>query len=66
MPEALPMPMAYKMTVDTLDSKTTIVNSGFMGFDIYTGYAPDCIFKEYCPCLEIRNREDDSDANANT
>ena len=65
LPEKLPIPIAYKMTVDTLDSKTTIVNSGFMGFDFCTGYAPDCIFKEYCPCLEIWNRKDDNDTNTN-
>lgn len=59
LPEKLPISIAYKMTVDTLDSKTSIVNSGFMGFDFCTGYAPDCVFKEYCPCLEIWNRVDD-------
>jgi hypothetical protein len=56
LPEKLPIPITYKMTVDTLDTKTAIVNSGFMGFDFCTGYAPDCIFKEHCPCLEIWNR----------
>jgi hypothetical protein len=66
LPETLPLPIAYKMTVDTLDSKTEIVNSGFISFDFCTGYAPDCVFKKYCPCLEIWNREDDSDASANT
>jgi hypothetical protein len=59
LPEKLPISIAYKMTVDTLNSKTAIVNSGFMGFDFCTGYAPDCIFKEYCPCLEIWNQEND-------
>jgi hypothetical protein len=39
--------------------KTNIVNSGDMTFDFCTGYAPDCIFKEYCPCLEIWNETDD-------
>ncbi len=55
LPENLPLPIAYKMMVDTLDSKTEIVNSGTMTFDFCTGYAPDCIFKEYCPCLKIWN-----------
>lgn len=40
---------------DILDTKTEIVNSGTIGFDFCTGNAPDCIFKEYCPCLEICN-----------
>ena len=56
LPEKLPLPIAYTMTVDTLDTKTAIVNSGMVGFDFCTGNAPDCIFKEYCPCLKIWNK----------
>ncbi|MEO6720816.1 MAG: hypothetical protein ABIN67_10625, partial [Ferruginibacter sp.] len=59
LPEELPLAIAYTMTVDTLNSKTDVVNSGTMGFDFCTGYAPDCVFKEYCPCLKIWNEEDD-------
>lgn len=55
LPESLPLPIAYAMTIDTLNTKTAIVNSGTMCFDFCTGYAPDCIFKEYCPCLRIWN-----------
>lgn len=55
LPEKLPLPIAYKMMIDTLNTKTTIVNSGTIGFDFCTGYAPDCIFKEYCPCRKIWN-----------
>jgi hypothetical protein len=58
LPEVLPLPIAYKMTVDTLNSKTTIVNSGMMSFDFCTGYAPDCVFKEYCPCRKIWYKEE--------
>ena len=58
LPEKLPAALAYKMTVDTLNMKTTIVNSGQMSFDFCTGYAPDCIFKEYCPCLELWDTTD--------
>ncbi len=63
LPDTLPVALAYKMTIDTLNSKTHIVNSGMMGFDFCTGYAPECIFKEYCPCLEIWNRKEDEDNN---
>lgn len=59
LPELLPLPIAYKMTVDTLNEKTSIVNSGMMGFDYCSGSAPDCVFKEYCPCLKIWNKGDD-------
>ena len=58
LPELLPLPIAYKMTVDTLNKKTSIVNSGMMGFDYCTGYAPDCVFKEFCLCLKIWNKDE--------
>ncbi len=64
LPDALPVPIAYKITIDTLNSKTNIVNSGMIGFDFCTGYAPDCIFKEYCPCLEIWNRAEDDNKSS--
>ena len=55
LPKKLPIDWAYKMIVDTLNSKIMIVNSGGTGFDFCSGNAPECIFKEYCPCLEIWN-----------
>ena len=55
LPEKLPENIAYKMILDTLDSKTMIADSGWIGFDFCSGNAPECIFKEYCPCLEILN-----------
>lgn len=55
LPKKLPVAFAYKMIVDSLDMKTSIANSGSMHFDFCSGYAPGCIFKEYCPCLEIGN-----------
>ena len=58
LPELLPLPIRYTMTIDTLNTKTAIVNSGMMVFDFCTGYAPDCVFKEYCSCLEIWNSEE--------
>ncbi len=54
-PENLPIPIAYRMTVEILDSKTTIFETGRINFDFCSGYAPDCVFKEYCSCLEIWN-----------
>ncbi|MEO9144583.1 MAG: hypothetical protein ABI237_03420 [Ginsengibacter sp.] len=61
LPEKLPVAFAYKMIVDSLNMKTTIVNSGGMHFDFCTGYAPGCVFKEYCPCLEYWNNPIDID-----
>jgi len=55
LPERLPAAFAYKMIVDSLSMKTTIVNSGNMSFDFCSGYAPGCVFKGYCPCLEYWN-----------
>lgn len=61
LPENLPIQIAYKMTVGTLDKKTNILNSGFICFDFCDGYPPDCVFKEYCSCLELENKAEDSD-----
>jgi len=47
------------MTVDTLNQKTSIVNSGTVGFDYCSGHDPDCVFKEYCPCIKIWNEDED-------
>ena len=58
LPEKLPLPIAYKMIVDTLGRKTEIINFGCIGFDYCTGFAPDCVFGEYCPCLEFWNNSD--------
>lgn len=58
LPQNLPIAFAYKITVDTLNEKTDISTSGMTHFDYCSGYAPDCIFKEYCPCLEFWNKEE--------
>ena len=58
LPELLPVDICYSMTIDTLNMKTSIMNSGFMSFDFCSGYAPDCIFKQYCPCLKAWDEED--------
>lgn len=63
LPEKLPVAFAYKMIVDSLNMKTTIVNSGNMSFDFCSGYAPDCAFKEYCPCQEYWNNPIDVDVS---
>lgn len=51
LPKKLPVAFAFRMMVDSLNIKTTIVNSGNMSFDFCAGYAPGCVFKEYCPLL---------------
>ncbi|CAN5144952.1 hypothetical protein BH20BAC1_BH20BAC1_03400 [soil metagenome] len=61
LPKKLPVRLRYQFTVDTLNQEIAIVNSGFMTFDYCSGNAPDCIFKEYCPCLEIWNNPEDDD-----
>jgi hypothetical protein len=61
LPENLPVAFAYKMIVDSLNMKTDIVNSGQMHFDFCSGYAPECVFKEFCPCLEYWNNPIDVD-----
>ena len=61
LPETLPAAFAYKMIAGSLNMKTNIVNSGNMSLDFCSGYAPDCVFKQYCPCLEIWNEIKDED-----
>jgi hypothetical protein len=63
LPEKLPVAFAYKMIVDSLNMKTSMVNSGQMSFDFCSGYAPDCAFKEFCPCLEIWNNPVEIDSS---
>lgn len=63
LPDTLPVPIAYKMTVNTLNSKTDIPTSGMMHWDFCSGYAPDCEFKEYCPCLEFWNELEKEDTS---
>jgi hypothetical protein len=68
-PEALPAALTYSMLVKTLNEKTCIPADGFVSFDYCSGYAPDCVFKEYCSCLKLWNAEPDediSDADANS
>lgn len=61
LPKKLPVAFSYKMIVDSLNMKTNIVNSGQMCFDFCSGYALDCVFKEYCHCLEFWNDLPDMD-----
>lgn len=61
-PENLPIPIAYKMLVELLDTKTIIMRSGFINFDFCNGDPSDCVFKEYCSCLE--HWKDDTDFSA--
>lgn len=59
LPDNLPLPFAYALTIDTLNRKTNIPKIGMITFDFCTGYAPDCDLKSYCPCLEFWNESDD-------
>jgi hypothetical protein len=54
LPKALPLSIAYTMTVDTLNQKTSIVNEGFMSFDYCSGSPEECVFREHCSCLKYR------------
>lgn len=59
LPVAMPVRIKYTFMVNTLNEGFTPVNIGFIGFDYCSGYAPDCPFGEYCPCLEIWNNDND-------
>ena len=53
LPDKLPVSIAYSIVVDTLNQKTAIVDVGFVSFDYCSGSPEGCVFKEYCPCLDI-------------
>lgn len=61
LPDELPLDLRYRFMIKTLDEKFFPMSSGFIHFDFCTGYAPDCVLKEYCPCLEIWNNTNDMD-----
>lgn len=63
LPDNFPVSLKYSFLVNTLNEKTTISNSGFVTFDYCSGYAPDCVFKEYCSCLKYYNEPDEDDMN---
>ncbi|QAA82745.1 hypothetical protein EI546_13895 [Aequorivita sp. H23M31] len=58
-PDNLPLPMAYSLTVDTLNAKTDIPKLGMRVFDFCSGYAPDCELESYCPCLKFWNEDEE-------
>ena len=62
LPDELPAPMKYGLTVGRLNEKTAIPEAGVMHLDFCTGNAPDCELKEYCPCLKIWNEMEDDKA----
>lgn len=58
-PENVPISLVYEMIIKALDSETSITNHGMLHFDYCSGYAPDCPWKEFCPCLYIWNTPDE-------
>ncbi|WP_027377102.1 hypothetical protein [Kaistella palustris] len=59
-PENVPVSFLYGVMVKTLDAQTSLTGQGMVHFDYCSGFAPDCVWKEFCPCLEVWNREDDT------
>lgn len=59
LPDNLPLPFAYSLIVDTLNTKTNIPKMGMITFDFCSGYAPECDLKSYCPCLKFWNEIDE-------
>ncbi len=58
LPDNLPSPIAYSLTVGMLNTKTDIPKMGLRVFDFCTGYAPDCDLGSYCPCLKFWNDDE--------
>lgn len=66
LPKNFPITLRYSFLIKTLNEKTAIVNNGFMSFDYCSGYAPDCVFKEYCSCLKSYNDDTGEDMDHTT
>jgi len=61
LPDKIPVEMAYKVLVDLLDEKITIVTTGFIGWE-FCDYEPDsCVFKEYCTCKVMFEEMDEQE-----
>jgi hypothetical protein len=64
-PKEVPPSKVYSMLINLLDSKTDIVNSGFMTFE-FCNYDPaSCPFEQYCSCKEFENDSDNDMENYN-
>ncbi len=56
-PSNLPNSRAYPLLVSLLEKEAWDLPGGTLVFDFCTGYAPDCVMKEYCACLKFWNDE---------
>lgn len=61
LPDILPISLRYQFMIKTLTERFSLVNMGSPTFSYCNYYAPDCIFKEYCTCLEFWDDLDDDD-----
>jgi hypothetical protein len=57
-PETLPTDLHYKIMVNTLSEKTMLTKFGFVTFDYCSGSPDECIFGEYCNCLQYWQDDD--------
>lgn len=56
-PDNMPTVARYVFLLEhVLEDVFMPVSSGYITFDYCTGSAPDCVWGEYCPCLDIWNR----------
>ena len=54
-PSKLPISRAYPLMITVLEKEAWYLPGGTLVFDFCTGYAPECVMKEYCPCLKYWN-----------
>lgn len=56
-PEEMPWTERYRAIRDSWKNETTMVHESSLGgritYDFCTGYAPDCVLKEYCSCRDM-------------
>ncbi len=57
--ENLPADMAYRITLDLLNSSMPVVQYGFFVIDFCTGDPTGCEFEGFCPCIKHWQEEQD-------
>lgn len=57
-PPDFPKERAYTLLIGLINKEAWYLPGGTLHFDFCTGYAPDCVLKEFCGCKKYWDQED--------
>jgi hypothetical protein len=57
-PQDFPKDRTYTLLISLLDREAWYLPGGILHFDFCTGYAPDCVLKEFCGCKKYWDQQD--------